>query len=96
VAEERYGITNTLVWPRNDLLVVGDTPENRLYAYPITGPGQLGPRRLFVQGPERGRPDGSCTDALGRVWNARVIGGEALACFSPEGELETLHDLPCL
>lgn len=96
MADDRFGIANTLVWPRPDLLVAGDTLLNTLFAYPLRGDGSLGPRAVWAAGIARGFPDGSCTDAAGRVWNARVAGGAAVACHAPDGTLEALHDLPCL
>lgn len=94
MADDLYGIANTLVWPEPDLLVVGDTVQNTLYQYRIR-PDGLGPRRVFAAGLERGLPDGSTTDAAGRVWNARVVGGYALACLEGDGRLAAYHDLPC-
>ncbi|WP_431301157.1 SMP-30/gluconolactonase/LRE family protein [Tabrizicola sp. BL-A-41-H6] len=94
MADDLYGIANTLVWPEPDLLVVADTLQNTLYQYRI-GPDGLGPRAVFAAGLERGLPDGSTTDAAGRVWNARVVGGYALACLETDGRLAAYHDLPC-
>jgi sugar lactone lactonase YvrE len=95
VSDDRFGIANTLVWPEPDMLVVGDTLENTLYRYGIGADAKLGPREVFAAGLERGLPDGSCTDALGRVWNARVVGGHAVACLGIGGALVGYVDLPC-
>jgi sugar lactone lactonase YvrE len=67
VSDDRFGIANTLVWPEPDMLVVGDTLENTLYRYGIGADAKLGPREVFAAGLGRGLPDGSSTDALGRV-----------------------------
>jgi sugar lactone lactonase YvrE len=95
VTGDRFGIANTLVWPDPDVLVVGDTLQNALYRYRIGSDGRLGPREVLVQGLDRGLPDGSCTDAAGRIWNARVVGGHAVACIGKDGRLVRYHDLPC-
>lgn len=95
VSDDRFGIANTLVWPAPDLLVTADTLENALYRYPVQADGRLGPRAVFAAGLSRGLPDGSCCDSEGRVWNARVVGGQAVACFGTDGALQALHDLPC-
>lgn len=94
-SDDLFGITNTLVWPEPDVLVVGDTLENTLYRAGIGADGKLGPLEVFAAGLARGLPDGSCTDADGRVWNARVVGGHAVACIGHDGKLVTYHDLPC-
>lgn len=95
VTDDLFGITNTLVWPEPDVLVVADTLENALYRYRIAPDGGLGPREIFARGLDRGLPDGSCTDASGRVWNARVVGGRAVACIAMDGTLLEYVDLPC-
>jgi sugar lactone lactonase YvrE len=95
VTDDLFGITNTLVWPDPDILVVADTLENALYRYRIGHDGRLGPREVFAQGLDRGLPDGSCTDASGRIWNARVVGGHAVACIGKDGTLVEYVGLPC-
>jgi sugar lactone lactonase YvrE len=95
VTDDLFGITNTLVWPDPGVLVVGDTLENALYRYRIDGEGVLGSREVFARGLGRGLPNGSCTDADGRVWNARVVGGCAVACFESDGTLAGYVDVPC-
>jgi sugar lactone lactonase YvrE len=95
VTDDLFGITNTLVWPDPDILVVADTLENALYRYRIGPDGRLGPKEVFAQGLDRGLPDGSCTDASGRIWNARVVGGHAVACIGKDGTLVEYVGLPC-
>ncbi len=95
VSDDLFGISNTLVWPEPGLLVVADTLENALFRYRIGPAGRLGRREPFASGLDRGLPDGSCTDADGRVWNARVVGGHAVACIGTGGTLERYVDLPC-
>jgi sugar lactone lactonase YvrE len=95
VSDDHFGIANTLVWPEPGVLVVGDTLENTLYRYEIGPDGRLGPREVFAAGLGRGLPDGSCTDAQGQVWNARVVGGHAVARLAKDGALLGFVELPC-
>ena len=95
VTEDHFGITNTLVWPAADLLVTADTTRNALYAYRIGRDFQLTDRRAILEGYPRGLPDGSCRDAEGMSWTARVVGGACLTRMSPTGEVIEVHDLPC-
>ena len=95
VTEDRFGITNTLVWPSPGTLVTADTTRNALYAYRIDAAGRLGPRRTILEGFARGLPDGSCLDAEGMIWTARVVGGACLTRVTPEGEVTEVADLPC-
>jgi sugar lactone lactonase YvrE len=95
LTEDRFGITNTLVWPASDRLITSDTTRNALYAYRIDGAGQLSDRRTILEGYPRGLPDGSCLDAEGMIWTARVVGGACLTRMTPEGEVIEVRDLPC-
>ena len=95
ISADLFGIANTLVWPRPDVLVTADTLANTLYRYPIGPDGQLGPRSILLEGFTPGLPDGSCTDDQGQVWNARVVGGAAVARIALDGQVTALHGLPC-
>jgi sugar lactone lactonase YvrE len=89
-----FGITNTLAWTRDGLLLTADTLRNEIFAYDL-GAGALANKRIFAAPIDRGVPDGSCLDADGRLWNCRVAGGACVACFRPDGRLERLVELPC-
>jgi sugar lactone lactonase YvrE len=89
-----FGITNTLAWTRDGLLLTADTLRNEIFAYDF-GAGALTNKRIFAAPIDRGVPDGSCLDADGRLWNCRVAGGACIACFRPNGRLERLVELPC-
>jgi sugar lactone lactonase YvrE len=95
VTEDRFGICNTLVWPAPDLLVTADTLANTLYRYRVGPDGRLGARQVLLAGHANGLPDGSCTDDQGRVWNARVVGGHAVACIDARGAVVAEPALPC-
>lgn len=89
-----YGITNTMGWLPDGRFITADTVSNTLYQFDAVADG-LSNRRVFVEGFERGLPDGSCVDAEGYLWNCRVVGGSCVARFSPLGELDRLAELPC-
>jgi sugar lactone lactonase YvrE len=95
VCTDRFGITNTFAFPDQNSLITADTLANAVYAYRIGAGGQLSQRRTLMQGFARGLPDGSCLDASGRLWTARVAGGGCLTCMAPDGRVERVVDLPC-
>ncbi len=96
ICDDRFGITNTMVWPGKDRLITADSTKNALYSYRIDPrTGLLSDRRTIVDGFARGLPDGSCIDAEGCFWNCRVVGGSCVARFSPEGVLDRIVELPC-
>lgn len=89
-----FGITNTMIW-RDGRFVCADTLADRLYAYdhdPVSG--ALGHRHVLSEGVGRGKPDGSCIDREGFIWNAR-FGGGCVARVAPDGALDRLVELPC-
>ncbi|WP_159592594.1 SMP-30/gluconolactonase/LRE family protein [Chelativorans xinjiangense] len=94
MTDREFGITNTMVWTDDGRFVTADTLKNRLYQYDVL-PSGLGPRRDFGQPLDRGLPDGSTRDTDGRIYNARVVDGAAIARLSPDGGLEDYFDLPC-
>jgi sugar lactone lactonase YvrE len=95
VSEDRFSITNTLVWPTPDRLVTADTLANALYEYRIEEGGHLSERRILQMGYGRGLPDGSTLDEEGFVWTARVAGGACLSRTAPDGRIERIVELPC-
>lgn len=94
LTEDVFGITNTMVWPDDHTLIIGDTTENALYRYTVGEDGRLGRRQPFFEGYERGLPDGSCKDSEGFVWNCRVVGGSCVARIAPDGRLDRVVDIP--
>ena len=90
-----FGITNTLVWPSPGTLVTADTTKNALFSYRIDAGGRLVDRRTILEGFARGLPDGSCLDAEGMIWTARVVGGACLTRTTPDGEVTQVVELPC-
>jgi len=95
LSDDRFGITNTMVWLDDDRFVTADTLTNQLFLYDYdSSTRRLTNRRVFAQ-IDRGLPDGSTRDAAGFTYNARVGGGAAIARISPTGEIADLADLPC-
>jgi len=95
LSEDRFGITNTLVFT-GGRLITADTLRNELYSYRIEPrSGQLDDKRTILAGFERGAPDGSCLDAEGFVWTCRVAGGACLIRYAPDGTLDRVVEVPC-
>ena len=94
ISDDVFGITNTLAWPAPDQLITADTLANEVYGYRIEN-GRLTARRTLLAGFTRGLPDGSCLDAEGFLWTARVAGGACLTRIDPKGRIERVVDLPC-
>lgn len=95
LTDDRFGITNTFVWPSPDRLITADTTKNAHYSYRIDGSGRLSDRCTVHDGYARGLPDGSCLDAEGMIWTARVVGGACLTRMTPDGEVLAVAELPC-
>jgi sugar lactone lactonase YvrE len=95
ISDDAFGITNTFVWPQDNLLITADTLANELYSYRIGADGALSDRKTIQAGFERGLPDGSAVDVEGFVWTARVAGGACLTRTSPDGRIDRVVDLPC-
>ena len=52
---------------------------------------ELGAFRPFAKA-GKGAPDGSCTDAAGRLWNAEW-GGHRICCYAPDGSVERVLEM---
>jgi sugar lactone lactonase YvrE len=55
--------------------------------------GEAGPSRPFVRYGDGEHPDGACVDSDGGVWIA-VVGGSRVERRRPDGELDTIVELP--
>jgi sugar lactone lactonase YvrE len=95
VYDTGFGITNTLVWsPDHRTFYCGCSVGNVIYAYDYNEADRgIGNRRVFVQGVERGSPDGSAMDTQGYLWNCR-FSGSCILRFSPAGELDRVIEMP--
>ncbi|MDJ1007487.1 MAG: SMP-30/gluconolactonase/LRE family protein [Paracoccaceae bacterium] len=94
ISDDRFGVTNTMVWTEDGRFITADTSANAIYSYRMDHAGRLTDRRIVLAGFERGLPDGSCSDVTGAIWNCRVVGGGCLLRFTPGGELLGTVDLP--
>lgn len=95
VWRRNIGIANTLAWsPDRRRFYFGDTLANavRVYDYdPATG--AIANERPFLQGFERGLPDGSAVDSEGYLWNCRFFGG-CIVRVAPDGTIDRVVEMP--
>jgi gluconolactonase len=75
--------------PDGQTLYVAETPTGRVWAFELTGPGQVGRRRVLATVP--GAPplgvafcDSMCVDAEGNVLVATIVNG-GITSISPDG-----------
>ena len=95
LSDDRFGITNTMVWLDDGRFVTADTLANKLYVYEYDPAGvRLRNRRVLIE-IERGLPDGSTRDSAGMIYNARVVGGAAIARIDPADGDVAFFDLLC-
>jgi sugar lactone lactonase YvrE len=89
------GISNTVCWsPMGDVFYTADTLANVIWAYEFNRvESTLGNRRVFLEGYERGLPDGSAIDADGYLWNCRFFGG-CMVRIAPSGRIDRVLDMP--
>jgi sugar lactone lactonase YvrE len=89
------GIANTLAWsPDRRRFYFADTLENVVWAYDFDlATGSISNRRPFLDGFERGLPDGSCVDADGYLWNCR-FSGRCIVRLEPGGKIDRVIELP--
>jgi sugar lactone lactonase YvrE len=91
-----FGITNTMIWTDDGHFIVADTLKNTLFRFRYDpAAGRLSGRAPWGRPLDRGLPDGSTRDRSGVVYNARVVGGSAIARIGAEGQLLDYLDLPC-
>lgn len=78
--------------PGGKELLVGESKENRILAYPVTKPGVLGKHRIFVKLPTKrdgqtdNQPDGLALDDQGNLFVAHY-GMRQVQVVSPDGKL---------
>ena len=87
-------IPNSLAWsPDGRTMYFADTNRNTIWAWdydPVTGAATR--ERVFAD-TGTGRPDGSCVDADGCLWNAEYGGGR-LVRYTPAGKVDRTIELP--
>ncbi|AOS61630.1 SMP-30/gluconolactonase/LRE family protein [Actinoalloteichus hymeniacidonis] len=96
VVLEPVTISNGLNWSLDgEIAYYIDTPTGRVDAFDFDATaGALRNRRPLVEiDSKHGSPDGMAIDAEGRLWVA-LWGGSAVHCYSPNGTLEEVVDVP--
>ena len=68
-------------------LLVCETQTSKVHGYPLSAPGQLGPRRIFGDLGEGAAPDGMCLDEDGYALVCGVLSGQ-IHVFPPGGGLQ--------
>ena len=88
------GLSNTLAWsPDGSTMYFGDTLENRIRRYRLTGDGDIAGEADFHAVTPAGACDGSALDVEGYLWNAR-FGAGCLIRFTPDGTVDARIELP--
>lgn len=94
--EDGVTIGNAICFsPDGDTLYFADSMDGILRRYDYAGDsGTIGPRTDLVDCRDQGSPpDGATVDSEGHIWVALVL-AQAVACYSPEGQLLRSIPLP--
>ncbi|MGB8063501.1 MAG: SMP-30/gluconolactonase/LRE family protein [Candidatus Sulfotelmatobacter sp.] len=89
------GIANTLTWsPDRRRFYFGDSLANVIWQYDYdASTGAIANERPFLEGFERGAPDGSAMDSEGYLWNCRFFGG-CIVRVAPDGKIDRVVEMP--
>lgn len=89
------GIANTLAWsPDRQRFYFGDSLANIVRAYDYDpNSGAIKNERTFLEGFDRGVPDGSAVDSEGCLWNCRFFGG-CIVRVAPDGKIRSIVEMP--
>lgn len=87
-------VPNSIAWsPDSRTMYFADTHRNTIWAYDYDlASGAITNERVFVDAAP-GRPDGSCVDAEGCLWNAEY-GAWRLVRYTPDGKVDCVIELP--
>lgn len=93
--EEGLAVPNALAFdPERRRMYFADTRAFTIWVcHYDAGTGVRGQRRVFATTAGPARPDGSCIDAEGHLWNAEYAGGR-LVRYAPSGAVSRIVDLP--
>jgi sugar lactone lactonase YvrE len=95
ICRKDIGISNTLAWsPDQRHFYFADTLLNTVWSYdydPATG--EISNEKPFLEGFERGLPDGSTVDSEGYLWNCRFAGG-CIVRVAPNGKIDRVIEMP--
>lgn len=89
-------VPNSLAFsPDGRTLYFADTHRNRIWAFDYDpASGNIARQRLFANTEgHAGRPDGSCVDAEGYLWNCEY-GGWRVVRYAPDGRIDGAIPLP--
>lgn len=89
-------VPNSIAWsPDNRTMYFADTYRQVIRAWDFDlGAGEVSNERVFADTTGHpGRPDGSCMDADGGLWNAEY-GGWRVVRYAPNGKVDRVVDLP--
>jgi sugar lactone lactonase YvrE len=89
-------VPNSIAWgPEDRIMYFADTHVGLLWAYDYDlAQGTLRNERVFADCTNRpGRPDGSCVDAEGCLWNAEYGGGRVVR-YRADGRIDQVIELP--
>lgn len=81
--------------PDSHVFYFADTRRFTIWAFDLdSGSGDISNQRIFAQTTGRkGRPDGSCIDSEGFLWNAEYAGGQ-ITRYAPDGQIDRVVQLP--
>jgi sugar lactone lactonase YvrE len=95
-AIESFIVPNSVAFSPDDrTFYFADTRAYTIWAFDLDlAEGSLTNRRVFATASAPpGRPDGSCVDRDGFLWNAEFAGGR-LVRYAPDGRIDRIVDLP--
>ena len=93
---DRLNVPNSIAWSPDDrTMYFADTHVSMLWAYDYDlERGTMRNERVFADCSNRpGRPDGSCVDAEGCLWNAEYGGGRVVR-YRTDGRIDQVVELP--
>lgn len=93
--KRNIGISNTVAWsPDQSRFYFADSLANRLWSYDYDkATGAISGERIFMDGFDRGSPDGSTVDNEGYLWNCRY-GGKCIVRLSADGAIDRIIEMP--
>lgn len=90
---EGVTVSNGLEWsPDGSLAYYNDTPTGQVAVFDFDPEEGLHNRRILVELPDGGRPDGLTVDSEGCVWTA-VVNGGAVHRYRPDGTLDGIIEV---
>jgi len=95
---DKIQVTNSICWsPDGKTQYLADSPTMTIFKHDYDQENGTLSNKQVLRKLDVGVPDGSCTDALGNVWNAvwrNGVGTSFLQCTDPSGELIYTVNVP--